>query len=42
MAMEFRELDGNIKKVTVQGFYKRNTIKKEDGYITTLDRFMSR
>ncbi|GES92516.1 hypothetical protein GLOIN_2v1488634 [Rhizophagus clarus] len=35
-AMEIRELGGNIKKVTVQGFYERN-IKKKDGYISTLD-----
>ena len=36
VAMEIRELGGNIKKVTVQGFYERN-IKKKDGYISTLD-----
>ena len=36
VAMEIRELGGNIKKVTVQGFYERN-IKKEDWYISTLD-----
>ncbi|CAG8671373.1 6868_t:CDS:2, partial [Funneliformis mosseae] len=36
IAMEIRELGGNIKKVTVQGFYERN-IKKKDSYISTLD-----
>ena len=36
VAMEIRELGGNIKKVMVQGFYERN-IKKKDGYISTLD-----
>ncbi|CAG8796488.1 16717_t:CDS:2, partial [Dentiscutata erythropus] len=35
VAMEIRELGGNIKKVTVQRFYERN-IKKKDGYISTL------
>lgn len=37
VAMEIRELGGNIKKTTVQGFYERN-IKKKDGYISTLDQ----
>ncbi len=36
VAMNIYELGGNIKKVMVQGFYKRN-IKKENGYISTLD-----
>uniref|UniRef100_U9UB82 Uncharacterized protein n=1 Tax=Rhizophagus irregularis (strain DAOM 181602 / DAOM 197198 / MUCL 43194) TaxID=747089 RepID=U9UB82_RHIID len=36
VAVEIRELGGNIKKVTVQGFYERN-IKKKDVYISTLD-----
>ncbi|RIA83163.1 hypothetical protein C1645_834236 [Glomus cerebriforme] len=36
VAMEIRQLGGNIKKVTVQGFYERN-IKKKDGYISTLN-----
>ncbi|RIA84659.1 hypothetical protein C1645_831913 [Glomus cerebriforme] len=36
VAMEIRELGGNIKKVTVQEIYERN-IKKKDGYISTLD-----
>src|SRR3954462_4046933 len=36
VAIEIRELGGNIKKVTVQGFYERN-IKKKDGYISTLN-----
>lgn len=36
VAMEIRELDRNVKKVTVQGFYEKN-IKKKDGYISTLD-----
>ncbi|CAG8737607.1 22634_t:CDS:2, partial [Gigaspora rosea] len=35
VAMEIRELGGNIKKVMVQGFYERNI--KKDGYISTLD-----
>jgi hypothetical protein len=36
VAMEIRKLGGNIKNVTVQGFYERN-IKKKDGYISTLE-----
>ncbi|GBC00071.1 hypothetical protein RclHR1_03730010 [Rhizophagus clarus] len=36
VAMEIRELGGNIKKVMVQGFYERKN-KKEDGYISTLN-----
>ena len=33
---DIRELEGKIKKDTVQGFYERN-IKKRDGFISTLD-----
>ena len=33
--MEIRELGGNIKKVTVQGFNERNI--KKDRHISTLD-----
>ena len=36
IAIEIRELEGKIKKNTVQGFYERN-IKKKDGYISMLD-----
>jgi hypothetical protein len=36
VAMDIHELEGKIKKNMVQGFYKRNIIKK-DGYISTLD-----
>ncbi|CAG8516196.1 9454_t:CDS:2 [Ambispora leptoticha] len=37
VAMDICSLGGNIKKVTVQGFYERN-IKKKNSYISTLDQ----